>query len=105
MMQILFIQEVGQVSSELMDILDIVPLTVRKSISYLGGLLIAVILYQRQLPPVNGKYFTTSPHMIPFFESKVLQHSERANCDPNFPKISNYCKSLANTLPRKPQIN
>ena len=55
-MQVLFIDEVGQISSELMAILNVILRTIRKSTTYLVELLIISTLDHIQLPPVNGNH-------------------------------------------------
>ena len=54
MVQVLFLDELGQVSSEMLAVLDIILRKVRNSNTYLGGLLIIGTLDHKQLPPVNG---------------------------------------------------
>ena len=64
MMQVLFIDEISQVSTEMLAIFDIILRKVRNSNIYLGGLLVIGTLDHKQLPPVKEKQFMTSPHIL-----------------------------------------
>ena len=92
MVQVLFLDELGQVSSEMLAVLDIILRKVRNSNTYLGGLLIIGTLDHKQLPPVKGKPFMTSPHVLTSFAFTVLQHSVRASGDPDFQRLQNIAR-------------
>lgn len=86
-MQLHFIDELGQVSTKMLDTLDIILRKVRNTNSYLSGLLVIGTLDHYQLPPIKGKPFTTSPHILTSFEFVRLQHSVRASGDPDFHRL------------------
>ena len=86
-LNVLFIDEIGQVSSELLSTLDILLRYIRNSNIFFGGLLIIASLDHRQLPPVKGRQFLMSPHCLTCFRFSVLQHSVRASCDPSLQRI------------------
>ena len=92
MIHILFMDEIGQVSSQLMAILDVILRTIRQSNIYVGGLLTIGTLYHRQLPPVNGKLLMASSHIISSFEFIVSQYSVRASGDPDSQRLQNIAR-------------
>ena len=59
MMQVLFTNELGQVSTEILAILDIILRKVENFSIYLGGLLITSTLNHKQLTPVDVRPFMT----------------------------------------------
>lgn len=86
-LHILFIDEIGQVSSELLGTLDIILRKIRNNDIFFGGLLIISTLDQKQLPPVRGKPFLTSPHILSCFKSYILKNSVRAHNDNDFSRL------------------
>merc|ERR1712127_393057 len=76
---VLFIDEIGQVSAELLSTLDILLRKIRNGNIFFGGLLIIASLDHRQLPPVKGKPFLMSPHVLTCFKFSILEHSVRAS--------------------------
>ncbi len=88
-LEFLAIDEFGQVSAELITILDIILRTVRKNSSFMGGIFIIATMDNMQLPPVNGRPPLLSPHMINSFTFKVLSKSVRASQDLKLQEIQN----------------
>ena len=84
---VLFVDEIGQISSEMLSTLDIILRRIRNSNIYLGGLLFICTLDHKQLPPIKGKPFLTSPHVLSCFEFIRLEESVRANSDSDLQRI------------------
>jgi hypothetical protein len=61
--------------------LDIILRKIRKNNIFFGGLLIIASMDHRQLPPVTGKPFLMSSHVLSCFKFSVLDHSVRASQD------------------------
>ena len=97
MMQVLFIDELGQVSTKMLAVLDIILRKVSILNIYLGGLLVIGTLDHKQLPPLKGKPFMTLQHILTSLEFVILQHSLRASGDPDFQRLQN----IARLHPRK----
>ena len=95
---ILFIDEIGQVSSELLGALDIILRKIRNNDIFLGGLLIICTIDQKQLSPVKGKPFLTSPHVLTCFKAYSLCHSVRAHLDSKFAEIQNISRMSSSVL-------
>ena len=53
-LDVLFIDELGQILAELLSILDIILWSIHESTAYMGGVLVMATLDATQLPPVNG---------------------------------------------------
>ena len=89
---ILFIDEIGQVSAEMLGTLDVILRKLRNNDIFLGGLLIISTIDHKQLSPVRGKPFLTSPHVMTCFKAFKLHHSVRANADDSLAEIQNICR-------------
>ena len=96
MLQILFIDKLGQVSTEMLAVLDIVLRKVRNFNIYLGGLLIDTSDHT-QIPPVKENPFMASPHILTSFEFVTLQYLLRVSGDPSYQHLQN----IAHPHPRK----
>ena len=81
---ILFCDEIGQVSAEFLSSIGIIFRRVRNNNIFLGGLLIIGTIGYPQIQPIEGRPFLTSYHMIPCFRMVELKHSVRANGDPSW---------------------
>ena len=68
MIDIIFLDEVGQISSELLTCLDLILRKLRNNNIFLGGLLLICTLDHKQLQPINGKPFLVSPMVLSCFE-------------------------------------
>lgn len=97
-LEVLAIDEFGQVSAELLSILDIILRTVRKNTSFMGGVLIIATMDNMQLPPVNGRPPLLSPHMITSFSFHLLLNSVRASQDCNLQELQNITRLNYNEL-------
>ena len=87
MVDVLFLDEVGQISCEMLSCLDIILHWIRKNNIFLGVLLFICTLDHKQLPPINGKPFLVSPMILSCFEFICLSESVRASGDPSLQRI------------------
>ena len=87
MVDVLFLDEVGQISCEMLSCLDIILRRIRQNNIFLGGLLFICTLDQKQLPPIEGKPFLVSPMILSCFEFILLNESVRASGDPSLQRI------------------
>jgi predicted GIY-YIG superfamily endonuclease len=78
---VLFIDECGQISAELLSVLDIILRKVRGSDLFMGGILIIGTIDQVQLRPIKGLPFLLSPYVLTTFCMTVLKQYVRcADC-------------------------
>jgi DNA polymerase III delta prime subunit len=78
---VLFIDECGQISAELLSVLDIILRKVRGSDLFMGGILIIGTIDQMQLRPIKGLPFLLSPYVLTTFCMTVLKQYVRcADC-------------------------
>ena len=96
-LNVLFIDEIGQVSAELLGIIDIILRKIRDNDVYMGGILIIGTLDHRQLPPVEGHPFLTSPHVFSSYNFSSLRHSVRASNDLNHQRVQFIIRSHRST--------
>ena len=87
MIDVIFLDEIGQISSELLSCLDIILRRVRSNNIFLGGLLFICTLDHKQLPPIDGRPFLVSPMVISCFKFVCLSESVRANSDHSLQRI------------------
>jgi predicted GIY-YIG superfamily endonuclease/molybdopterin converting factor small subunit len=80
-LDIIFIDELGQLSSDLMAILDIVLRKLRNSNVYFGGVLLVFTLDHTQILPYDARPFLTSTNLISCFRMVLLTKSVRAADD------------------------
>ena len=83
----LFLDEIGQLSAELLAVLDIILRRVKDTNIFFGGVIIICTIDHTQLQPVEGRPFLTSSHVITCFKMAMLETSVRASNDPNFERI------------------
>ena len=81
---VLFIDEVGQLSAELVAVLDIIFRKTRKSKLPFGGVLVIGTMDHTQLQPINALPFLMSTLVLTSFTMVKLDHSVRAASDPKF---------------------
>ena len=91
-LNILFIDEIGQLSAEMLCTLDIILRKIRQNNIFFGGLLIIATMDHKQLPPVKGTPFLVSPHIITCFKFSILSHSVRASQDPHLERAVNIAR-------------
>ena len=68
----MFFDKLGQASSEMLVVLNIILRKVRNSNTCLGELFIIGILDHKQLPPISRRPFITSPYILTSFALIVL---------------------------------
>lgn len=84
---ILFVDEAGQVSAEVLSTIDMFLRRIRQNSIPFGGVLLICTLDHTQLQPVRGKPFLVSTHVLSCFRMSRLQHSVRASNDKDFQRI------------------
>ena len=97
-LQVLCIDELGQVPSELLAVLDIILRRVRNSSTPFGGVLILSTMDPLQLHPVHGRPPLLSPFFLTSFNTSFLQHSVRASRDANLRRIQTISRMLPTEL-------
>jgi hypothetical protein len=95
-LDVVLLDEFGQVAAELVCVIDIILRRVRESTDFMGGVLLLASLDGCQLRPVSGRPPLLSPHMLTSFEFVPLDHSVRATFDPGLMRIVDITR-----LPRK----
>ena len=100
-LDVLFIDELGQISAELLSILDIILRRIRNSPAYMGGILVISTMDAAQLPPVNGRPPLLSPHMLTCYSFCELKHSVRAGLDKNLRRMQLIARTPAREMNRE----
>ena len=77
-LNVLFADELGQLSAEELSIYDIILRNVRGSKTFMGGILIIGTLDHLQIQPINGRPFLTANAIIPCFKMISLKNTVRA---------------------------
>ena len=91
-MDILFIDEIGQVSAQILSVMDIVFRCVRKLDMYMGGIEIICTMDVEQLQAVQGTPFLMNANMIPSFSIIDLKCYVRSQHDSNQCRINEICR-------------
>ena len=86
-LNVLFLDEIGQISTELLCIMDIILRRIRDNDIFMGGILVIGTLDHKQLPPVQGHPFLTSPNVFSSYEFSMLKKSVCANGDSNHQRV------------------
>ena len=86
-LDVFILDELGQISAELLATMDIILRRIRNSTEFMGGVLILATLDSCQLQPIRGRPPLMSPHMLTSFEFVELIHSVRAYYDGNLCRI------------------
>lgn len=84
---VLFIDELGQVSAEQLQTIDLILRRIRKSQIPFGGVLILGTMDHTQLQPIKELPILTSSFMLTCFQMVSLEHSVRAHGDPDFQRL------------------
>ena len=100
----IFFDEMGQVSDVMLSILDIILRKVRNSNVYMGGVVIFFPMDHTQIQPINGRPFLTSCHIIPCFKAVSLEHSVRAATDHAFIRIQKIARMNYREFERNPEL-
>ena len=104
MVDVLFLDEVGQISCEMLSCLDIILRRIRQNNIFLGGLLFICTLDQKQLPPIEGKPFLVSPMILSCFEFILLNESVRASGDPSLQRIQQIARMNPSMYEENPEL-
>ena len=91
-LDVLLIDEMGQISAELISALDIIFRRVRNNSSFFGGMLVFASMDAAQLRPVEGRPPLLSPQMTACFDFLPLDHSVRAARCPALQRLIQICR-------------
>ena len=86
-LDVLFVDEAGTLSAELLSTLDRVMRRIRESKIFMGGMLIISTIDPLQLPPIRGRPFLMFSHILPCFWFGGLKYSIRAQNDNGFQRL------------------
>ena len=104
MVDVLCLDEVGQISSEMLSCLDIILRRIRNNNICLGGLLFICTLDHKQLQPIDGRPFLVSPMVLSCFKFVRLSESVRANGDPDLQRIQNIARMHPQKYEESPDL-
>ena len=104
MVDVLFLDEVGQISSEMLSCLDMILRRVRNNNIFLGGILFICTLDHKQLQPIDGKPFLVSPMVLSCFKFVSLTESVRASGDHNLQRIQKIARMNPDMYDRNPDL-
>ena len=103
-LNILFVDEIGQISAEMLSLLSLILQYIQGNKIFMGGLLLICTLDHKQLQPVEGYPFLVSSHIISCFRFIVLQHSVRASGDISFQRLQNIAQMHPTKYEQDPSI-
>ena len=83
-LNVLFLDNIGQVSAELLSVLFIILQKLRNNNIFLGEVLIIFRIYHTQIQPVKGNPFSFFIHIISWFCILYLETFVRDSRDPKF---------------------
>ena len=86
-LDVLLLDEMGQLSAELLTVLDIILRRLRSSMHFMGGVLLIATMDVLQLLPIVGHPPMLSSHCLTSFRFVRLEHSVRAFFDADFCRI------------------
>ena len=86
-LDILFVDEFAQTSSEMLGVLEIIFRQIKKSNSYMGGVLLIFTMDHLQTQPIKERPLLISSQVIPCFQMVALKFSVRAANDENFRRV------------------
>jgi predicted GIY-YIG superfamily endonuclease len=89
MLDILFIDEMGYVSAELLNVMDTVMRHIRGKSAFMGGVLLIATIDDQQLPPVKAKPALVSSLVFTSFQMLGVKHSVRARNDDTLQTLIN----------------
>ena len=97
MLDVLYFDELGQASSELVSCIDMIFRLVRGSDQFFGGVLLIATIDPLQLKPIRGRPFLVSPFVLTCFRFSLLKHSVRAADDLSFQRMQDISRLLSHT--------
>ena len=86
-LDVLLLDEIGQLSAEMLSVLDMILRRIRENNIFMGGILVISTMDHTQLQPVQGRPFLLSSNTISCFNMVKLKTSVRAAGDPSFQRI------------------
>ena len=104
MIDVLFLDEIGQISAEMLAILDMILRRIRGNNIFLGGLLFICTLDHKQLQPIEGRPFLVSPMVLSCFKFISLTESVRASGDPNLQRIQKIARMHPDMYDSNPDL-
>ena len=81
MLDVMFIDELGYLSAELLNVMDTVLRSVRGKSAFMGGVLIISSMDPQQLQPIRAKPVLLSSLLLTSFAMILMEHSVRARTD------------------------
>ena len=90
-LDVLFYDEIGQLSAEMLSLLDCILRRIRSSNVFFGGVLCISTMDHLQLQPVVGRPFLLSSHILTCFKMVQLKTSVRAANDIALRRILEIC--------------
>ena len=103
-LNVIFFDEMGQCSAEMLATFDIIMRQVRNSNIFMGGVLLLFSIDHSQIQPIEGRPFLISCHVIPCFRMISLDHSVRAANDDAFKRIQQIARYTYNKLLDEPDL-
>lgn len=103
-LDVLFFDEMGQVSAEMLNIFDMILREVRNTNVYMGGVHLIFSMDHTQIQPVKGRPFLTSCNVLPCFKMVELQESVRASGDMTFQRIQQIARYSHKRLKKEPHL-
>jgi hypothetical protein len=101
---IICIDEIGQISAGTLSVLDTILRRIRSSTLFFGGVLIITTLDPKQLQPVTGPPVLPSPHVISSFDFRRLAHSVQASGDPILQRIQDIAHMMVTSYVTHPEV-
>ena len=100
-LDVLLIDELGNISAELIASLDIIFRRVRDNPAFFGGMLVFGSMDALQLKPVDGRPPLLSPQVTTCFDFLPLDHSVRAAQCPALQRLIQICRLSPTELTEK----
>lgn len=89
---VLFFDEIGQMSAQAINILDIVLRWARRNDAYLGGIILIGAMDMEQLGTIGGTPFLTSANIITSYQIIDFEHYVRCGGDPIAQRVCEVCR-------------
>jgi hypothetical protein len=100
--EVIFLDEAGQLAAEILHAIDIILRTIRKSTALYGGVTIIATMDHTQLQPIKNTPFLCSSHILGGYTFVKLQRSVRAHNDPDLQIIQALTREDPFELQRNP---
>jgi len=97
-LDVLFVDELGQMSSGTMACLDIILRRLRDSSQFFGGVVVICTMDPKQLRPIHGLPVMLSPSMLTSFKFFRLRYSVRAGSDEDLQRIQTISRMPPNQV-------